>query len=149
MTTEIRIEGLDKLNAKLTRLAGKNWAWQALSAAGQTIMATASPYPPVPTPKNPKFYYERGLGTVYVRADGSKTVYKTSEQLSKKWYVRGRGHGVEIGNKASYAPYVQGAEQTKQHKGTGWKRLDKTAEEHIPMIKKLLKAEAERIIGGG
>ena len=141
MSTEVKIEGLDKLVKKLGQIEADKVTRQALRKAGKNIIHEASEYPTQPAPKNPKYRYIRGSGTMYVPTG---RIQKTSEVLGKKWYIKGEPRKVTVGNRASYAPYVQGEEQASLHKRTGWKRLDKTAEEQLPDIVKEIQQEIER-----
>lgn len=66
-------------------------------------------------------HYQRGLGSVYTRIGGGRTVRKTSEMLGRKWDVVQAGNGARLSNTASYAGYVHDeAYQTDFHKKRGW-----------------------------
>lgn len=91
----------------------------AVAAVTQDRLA---PYPPAPTPRNPRRFYRRGTGTVYVRVDGSESVRRTSQTLGRRWETIPRpGVGATLRNLASYSGLVHRKdEQTRQHAATGW-----------------------------
>ena len=60
--------------------------------------------------------------------------YRRTGTLGRNWTTEGPsalGNDlvVKVGNKVKYGPYVQGLQQTRQHKKTGWPRIDKTGKE--------------------
>jgi hypothetical protein len=110
-----------------------------LFAAATYIKGVISEYPPATAANLPQPYparwYERGFGTKYKTKDGTIKGNKTSEILGKRWTVKklDNGNDAEVGNNASYAPFVQDkTRQAKKHKQTGWPTVQQVAEEEGP-----------------
>lgn len=82
-----------------------------------------------PTQKNPETTYKRGYGRI-----GAKV--QTSEDLGARWTkkISLQNLTLEIGNNASYAPYVQSSElQAEFHKD--WWQTDQDAiNEYEPLM---------------
>ena len=73
-------------------------------------------------------WYQRGLGTKYIRKDGSIRVDATSEKLGGSWSERVKHMGsvwyARLDTDVSYARYVHDSEKQPQfHKGRGWQTL--------------------------
>lgn len=125
MPYAIRIEGLERAQRSLGVQIEP-----ALQAATQNIAKAIEdvilPYPPVTAandPGNPTGrWYERGKGGYYRRKDGSVVKYSESENLSAKWGIKRIGRwGAQLGNIASYAPYVHAKDkQARWMARIGW-----------------------------
>jgi hypothetical protein len=125
--TAIEITGIDAIIKALSGSLDDGMRPLLVGVAEET-RGIIAPYPPQPAPANPRSYYVRGTGTVYVRRDGSTRTTRTSETLGRRWAVRPRGAAVVLENTASYAAYVHGAQdQTRRHKAAGWKDEETTA----------------------
>ena len=97
-------------------------------AAGVYLKGVISEYPSSSSANQPKPYpgkwYERGFGTRYITKTGIMRGKRTSQTLGKRWSVKKSNAGmtVTVGNNASYAKWVQGANtQAKFHKARNWK----------------------------
>jgi len=121
--------GLDDLQRKFAAFqkeiqksfsqAGKEAGTEILKTQGlrQYPPATAANRPPAP-------FYVRGHGTEYASGENSNT----SENLGKQWYTQASGdYGTEVGNRASYAPFVHGEEQARNMATKGWRKLIEVA----------------------
>lgn len=149
----IRVDGLDRVMESLDRLSDS--VKRDITAAGQEAATEIldSPgirlYPPETEANRPPTpYYIRGRGTQ--RAGRRIPEYNDlkSEKLGTQWYVSadyGRMQTV-IGNRASYAPYVHGAEQARHMATKGWRKLLDVAMEKIEWITEIYQAWIDRII---
>lgn len=142
--SQIEIEGLDELEEKINQIEDLPFLQAYLETIGLHIQGKVNPYPPssiANSPGNPSGrWYERNFGMRSITGWSKRT----SENLSKKWYSTVKKDSIEVGNTASYAPYVQGEEkQAKIHKERGWKTLEKTVEEEVPNILDNLKEEID------
>ena len=123
MNLSVEIHGLDKLIAKYGR--GADPIIKALTRGiAEDIRARMAKYPgkvkyPIQWASDAQrrayFAKRKGMGP-YVRQSDS-----WSEDLGKAWASENRGLDAVVGNKASYAPWVQSKErQQPMHKNTGW-----------------------------
>ena len=118
----ISITGADELRMRLSRNLMPHIA-PGLFALGAEILSHLQPYPPATirnSPNNPAGrWYERGYG--YRSRTGRS--WPTSEFLGRSWSIVTPGiDRVVIGNRASYAPFVQSADYQAQVMGQiGWK----------------------------
>lgn len=146
---EINSEDLRILHERCNRLMRPDLFQDALRIIGMDIQAKTGRYPPATIandPSNPRgWWYERGFGTRF--ASGAS--YHTSEDLGKKWYTRTFPSYVEVGNTASYSPWVHGPEQARFHGERGWKKLLETATGLLPELLRKMAAQVERIWAGG
>jgi hypothetical protein len=78
--------------------------------------------------KQRRWYFAHRAGDLpYVRNSDAD-----SQRLGPSWAVEAQPFGVIVGTRATYAPYVQSAEnQQPMHEATGWKTDEKAAEELI------------------
>ncbi len=121
----VRIEGLREAQ----KLLGTN-IQPALKAATKAIavelQGKIAPYPPATeanSPSNPLGrWYERGYGPKRQRKDGTVTGRQTSQLLNRRWAIRvAGGIGHSLGNAATYAKFVHGAnDQARFHGRRGW-----------------------------
>jgi len=150
----LKVEGLDELEAVLGELNGRNVFRNFLVQGANTIVSRAGEYAPLSVANMPKAHgawYVRGTGTRYRRLDGVITERKTSENLKGQWNIKSRGGNnpsATIENRASYAAAVHGTseQQASIHAGRGWKQLQKVAEEELPKIEKNILAQIDKLL---
>ena len=133
----IEIRGLDELRAKMKRLGLKlsDYMSNAAVEASKDLLSAEGlqKYPPATSANQPPPpYYIRGVGMQYA----SKNDYK-SEKLGASFTVKKIGYGAVIGNTASYAPHVIGANQSGRMKKIGWKNIVEWAASQVNNIKKI------------
>ena len=132
----IEIRGLNELRAKMKKLGLKlsDYMSSAAVEASKDLLNTEGlqRYPPE-TQANlpPPPYYIRGVGMQYA----TKNNYK-SEKMGASFTVKKIGYGAVIGNTASYAPHVIGANQSGRMKKIGWKNIIEWAASQVNNIKK-------------
>ena len=121
-------------------------------AAGIYLKGVISEYPGSSSANSPKPYpgrwYERGYGTRYVRKSGGVGGRRTSQTLGKRWSVKKENAGmtVIVGNNASYAKWVQGANtQARFHKARNWKTTqdvaDKESKKAVSIVMDFVRAK--------
>lgn len=143
----LNIKGMPELLRKLGKVKAAPWLREMLRVSALVIENKVARYPPAPVPKHPNRWYERGLGSHYRRKDGGISTYKTSEMLGRMWYATVSGFSAKVGNRAGYAPWVQGRDtQTAQHKQTGWVTLEDVAEQELPELEKRIQHEVDRLL---
>jgi hypothetical protein len=145
----IKIEHAEELTAAFRQFPeqANKYLAQAGKEAGSRIIlpteglkrypsATGANSPPTP-------YYVRGVGMQYMRGNNNK-----SERYGTKFYVSSTRPGVtEIGNVASYAPYLADEELQAQAMGAkGWRKLQEVAEEKIDEITEVYNLWVEKLI---
>ena len=151
----ITIKGLDKLEARLGKI--KPGVIAGIKAGALHIEGKVKKYPKATAANMPKQYspgawntwYERGWGTKWATREGWHG-NKSSEQLGQKWTTKISNGGLtaRIGNNASYAPYVHGAEtQSQALKRIGWKTDEEIADSEAPRIEKFIIEQIERSLG--
>lgn len=155
----VQIEGLDKVLKKLDTKKYAGPLKAMLLAGGQLIKNAVATYPPETEANQPRspgtvfsikgrravnHWYVRGLGTVTT----SGKVYKTSEDLGNSWTLAQRESGrvVEVGNRVSYGPVVQGSRQAGFHAARGWKTIFQVAKEQAPIIGKMMWVTIQRLL---
>lgn len=135
----VEIRGLDKAMRKLEKIDSGALRRPMTKAVAHLHDAIAK-YPPATSANSPPgnngySWYERGFGTRTITG----LAFPTSETLGRRWTTEvtdGGRRGV-VGNNASYAPEVQGADQQKAfHARNGWKTDATVAEQ-----------EADRVVG--
>lgn len=90
-----------------------------------------------------------GRGGVY----GYKLI-RSSQDLGKHWAtpdvktieVKDNALVGTLGNAVTYAPYVQGRKQTKQHARTGWVMVDTALEQAIPDIEAAFAEAVDKLL---
>lgn len=149
----VTLEGLAEALGKLDRATLGNVTASALKKFANEIKLRAVIYPPegpwcAPGPY-PHRWYQRHFGPRWSRKDGTIGGRNTSERMQLGWVVEPRSQvEVVVGNRASYSPYVVGAEQTAVHAAHGWKRVDKIAEEQYPLWTEIFGHEFAQACGG-
>lgn len=91
------------------------------------LHARVAPYPPSTEANRAakgKTHYQRGLGSVYTRKSGGRTVRRTSEMASRKWQMSVQGTTARLWNTASYSGYLwDKTYQPSYHAARGWKTV--------------------------
>lgn len=140
----MRIEGLAALQTRFKGVNFKPALRTATRAIALEIQGIVAPYPPetaanmkpgwfvIGGGKRGNRWYERGYGTKWLRRDGSEGGRKTSQMLNRQWNVQRHGDiGAVLGNKASYSPFVHGADQQASfHAAHNW-RTDEAGVKHV------------------
>jgi len=145
---EWKSEDLARLHRTLERLELKHWWPKAADAIGLEVRGVMAKYPPTgPYNRPPYPYYQRGYGTVYAPAEGSRARRgrQTSQKMNLRWYHTVYPDYLVIGNDATYAPYIHGAEQVWWAPRHGWRKLLDVAKNLVPHIIKKLEAQAVKI----
>jgi hypothetical protein len=106
----ITIKGVNKLQRKLGKVASINVLRDPMERSVKRIQRDMADYPP------------QRAGSRYIRGYGMEGGPRTSERLGQKWTTRVRrsGNGLigKVGNKVSYAPWVQSERfQAWMHRG--------------------------------
>lgn len=115
-----------------------------LAGAGH-VKKVIAVYPPqtdgnMPGPY-PKRWYVRGYGPHWALKGGGINREKTSEQLGQRWTYRPTNDGLSavVGNNASYAEEVQGAQKQKAvHARHGWLTDETVAEQEADNVRDLV-----------
>lgn len=146
MQLKIELKGLDKVQqalrtmgeraAKYLQAAGAEASEEIIQAPGLATYPAEGPGNQPPTP-----YYSRGKGMEYKRGNDGR-----SEKLGTQFTVDYQSSGVTIGNRASYAPYVIGEEQTRAMANIGWRRLIDVAREKMPRIVAIYQGWVDKLI---
>lgn len=164
--TNIRIEGLDELIAKINTLEQLKGLASVMKAAALHVKGKIAQYPPRSHAKNPALYgksaraakMRRGffakLKSGEIEVPYRRGVSPGSERLGAKWTVRatgGTGAGMHlqqtIGNNVSYGPLVQSDKrQTAMHAAGGWKTVEQVAHEERGAVVRKVRQELERIL---
>jgi hypothetical protein len=146
------IKGLDELVRKLKTFEDLQKLRPAMMAGALHVKGKIAQYPPFSAanvePSHGR-WYKRGWGSKYKRLDGKVTGKKTSETLGRRWTVANRDRGLTkvIGNKASYARYVQSEEeQAGFHGDRGWKTDAQVIKEEQEAVLNFVKKEVDKIL---
>lgn len=119
------------------------------------LHARIAPYPPASSANSAApgtTHYQRGLGSVYTRKNGGKTVRRTSEMANRKWQMSVQGTTVILSNTASYYAYLwDKAYQPAFHAQRGWKTFQEEWEKmHTDgTIEKIIREVMAGAIRGG
>lgn len=155
MSLHLRIEGADALIRKLGKLEAGKVLKPVIRAAAADLRGRIAQYPPASEANQPKPYpgrwYERGYGTRWARKSGGIGGRQTSQTLGRSWTHRVERSGLRglVGTGATYAPYVQDAEQQASiHKARGWKTVQQVLKEHAPRIMAQISAAIRRALAG-
>lgn len=175
---QITVSGAGIPREKLEKAAGKivAGARQALYKNALVAQRSLATYPPQPSRTRAQTFntYVRGVGSFPKSAFNTATgktrpgarkgrygaVRYTSQRLGTQWYV---AHGIDrneasvvIGNRATYAPFVQARDgvggnaklhQQLYHRATGWLTLEDALERQMPQIKADIRAAIRDITG--
>jgi len=117
--------------------AGKD----GLYAGGEEVLSYISEYPPISEANMvgpyPKRWYTRGIGPHWALKGGGFNFRKTSQIMADRWSIERRNDGSEVivGNNATYAPFVHGADkQPLFHAKRGWRTDEQTVELMRPVV---------------
>ena len=147
----IEVEGAEQLIAKLTTVQQFNKVKAAVSQEGTMLAGKLKHYPrKVPTP-NPLIKandrVRRGFFW-HLKHGNINTPYKRSGDLRKHWTATSSlgGWTATISNPLSYAPLVQGENQTYGHGASGWLTVSAAEKKYAPKIKlRIMKAIEEEL----
>lgn len=142
----IEVKGLTELKTKLAQVGKKLSSYMSAAAveASKDLLAHQGlqKYPPEGAGNQPPTpYYIRGRGMQYK----SHNDYR-SEKLGASFTIQKISYGAKIGNNASYAPYVVGADQSSRMKAIGWLNIVEFAKQQIGAIKKTFDAWVAKAI---
>ena len=141
MPDDIDTSGLDNLQRAMSQLTGplldkfKSRATYYVAVALKGVMnkAPAGHHTPViwPSEKARRYYFamrrKAGLDPRYKRESDPM-----SQQIQKSWAISRAPESATLGNRATYAPYVQSSQyQTEQHATTGWMTDEQAAEKVV------------------
>lgn len=138
----IEIKGLDKLFAKLDRVAATATLDPPMQRAVLRLEAYMKVYPPAPS------------GSRYIRGYGMKGGKRTSEKYGQRWTHKvdpapGGGLIGRVGNNASYGPLVGSAKfQAKIHKRTGWRTDEQAVKDNEAAIVADFQAAIDKALQG-
>lgn len=145
----IQVEGLEELQKALKKFptqTKKHTQAAANEAIKRVILPTQGlqKYPPM-TAANapPEPYYIRGRGTQTLKGNKGN-----SQRLGTQWYTKAQGTGVELGNRATYAPFVHGEEQARAMERIGWRKLIDVINDKMPAIVKVYQAWVDKLLKG-
>lgn len=154
----IRLEGVDDLLARVTKLAQLRQLQAAVKAAATHVKGKAAQYPSgnqhrqqdfVSAKQRRGFFAKLRKGEIEVPY--RRGVSPNSETLGRKWAITTSNNGLTatVGNNVSYGPLVQGpGTQTRYHATTGWKTTDEIADAERQIVVEFLEQELERIVDG-
>jgi len=158
MKYRIDIEGREEIERKLGKLLAWNLFREAAVLSAKHIEGKVRVYPQAGPGNKPRkyspgagwgnFWYERGFGSRWARADGSVGSRATSETLGKSWTVQPGRVSATLGTNVSYARFVQGPWQTVYHARRGWGRVDKVIEQESITIVKIYTRQIDRALRG-
>ncbi len=136
----VEIRGLKELDAKLKKLGMSlnKYASQGMVQASKDILKTEGlkKYPPITDAnKPPTPWYHRGIGMQYKSHNDGR-----SERYGTQWHTEKVSWGAKVSNRASYAPYLAGDEQSHVMAAIGWRKLKDVAKEKTRVIKDALNA---------
>lgn len=125
LTIDIDDEGMRKTMA---RLGSPELTKLLAMALRSEIHSRVAPYPPSSDANKKskgKTHYQRGLGSVYTRKRGGRTVRRTSEMAGRKWQMSVHGVTAILRNTASYSGYLWSeAYQPRFHAQRGWQTFE-------------------------
>jgi len=151
MNYVIDVKGIEPILAKLEQVKGLKFLKGVMGAALSDVKNWIAVYPPESEANMPgRRWYQRGYGQRWYRKDGTMGGMKTSQQLGQSWAykVDQDGMGGVVGNKVTYAPFVQGPKQALFHKGRGWRTIEQAVVEVGPKVIDKIKAQIQAWIGG-
>lgn len=148
--TYIRVEGIEKLLAGLTKLEQMQRVKDEVQAGGILLQSKLQHYPKKAKVGNPLIRSNDRVrrGFFYYLKHGNISVpYNRSYTLQSKWTSQPRKGGWEavVGNKApDYKHLVQGSRQTFQHRASGWLTVAGAVETYGPQIQARIRAALEK-----
>lgn len=152
VTFETRVEGLDKWINRLEKAGDMGALKGTMQTATEMLRDEIAPYPKASDANSPTQgrWYERGYGPRWRRIDGSVGGRRTSKTLGRRWTTKVTADGKEgqVGNNASYAPFVHHKpKQASFHKRRGWVSDEDAIKKAKPGILQLFKEAIERALG--
>ena len=159
MPDAIDTSGLDNLQRAMSQLTGplldkfKSKATYYVAVALQNVFQSKKPqghHTPViwPSEKARRYYFamrrKHNLPLEYTRDSDPM-----SQQMTKNWAISRAPTSATLGNRATYAPYVQSSQyQTKQHATTGWMTDEQAAEKVMAdgTVGKIVEAHINAIV---
>lgn len=91
-------------------------------------------------------WYKRGIGTQVPVRDGGYKSLDNSERYGTQFTTAANGLNVVIGNRASYAKWLGGPDQSKRMAARGWRRLSDVVVERLEEITRIYNAWIDRLI---
>jgi hypothetical protein len=164
MTVTIEIKGTERVRAKLNDVQNRTYMMGAMVAATSLVKDWVAEYPAASEANQPRSFnsyygltsqrpmnrwYERGFGTRWARKNGSVGGTRTSETLGRSWTTRIEERGMRgvVGTKASYAPFVQDAEeQARFHAERGWRTVQDAVKEKKDAVVRIVQDAVHRIM---
>lgn len=160
-----------RVTMQFSKLQDTSFLKEAMTEALTVVKQEASRFPPQPSrtrapsgsfntwvrevgqlPRS-AFGVSRKTGKVTIRRSG-KRIYRVSEKLIQKWKTAtpqiriGAGYIVgRVTNAASYGKWVQGEQQSKWHKATGWKTTSQIAQSQAGRIMAIFAAMLKKKFG--
>lgn len=158
-TIHIEVKGLKELQAaiaKFPRMVEIYMGKAGQEAADRVILNTAGlrKYPPdaarAPQAQNwtdkQRRYFFWALRQGIIEVPYRRTLSPGSENFGKQWYVKRKGFSTEIGNRASYAHWLSGDDQSAYQAARGWRKLLDVANEKLPQITKVYNAWVAKLL---
>lgn len=145
----VQIRGLDELQKKFDALGKAGALKRPMTKAVAHLHREIAVYPPsssANSPANGYSWYERGFGT----RTRTGRAWPTSETLGRRWTheVSADGKRGEVGNNASYGPFVQSEErQASFHKRRGWLTDEKVADKEAATVVGFFDDEIKQLLG--
>lgn len=136
---DIVIEGLDKLEAKLGRLATVSFLAPLMARSLARLQAFLATYP-APRPQAQPFKSEKQRRWFFWALDeGMITVpYHRTGLLGRAWQMRVENTGAQmigvLSNPTPYGPFVQSPKQAAYHAGN-WQTTDDAVKKLAPTIR--------------
>ena len=91
-------------------------------------------------------YYVRGRGMFSPTRGGGYNFTGSSERFGTQWYILKIPGGVQIGNRASYAPFLAGDNQAGAMGQIGWRKLTEVAGEKLPEVTRIYEAWVDKLL---
>ena len=130
--TVSRVEGLDRLMRKFTKMADANLAHKAVLMYAKDVESEVTPYPPETEANQPPTpYYDRGVGMVT-----GTSAHRTSEDMLHKWMVHDTSP-ILLENTASYSGWLSGLHQVAWAGARGWKVAKVLAVQNLGRLKRI------------
>lgn len=146
---KVTVRGVDEVMEKLRRVGAPGAFRRPMTKAVAHLHREIAVYPPSSTansPANGYSWYERGFGT----KTRTGRAWPTSETLGRRWTheVSADGKRGEVGNNASYGPFVQSEErQASFHKRRGWVTDAQVAEKEAKKVVGFFDDEIKQLLG--
>lgn len=160
MSLTVQVEGIERIGKGLRKFGREIKLGLQGAAAEAAVLVVSSKglmnYPPATEANMPgryslktkqrMAYYRRGEGTQVPTKGGGYRSLGNSERYGSQFYYRRTGYGTVIGNRASYAPWLAGENQSKAMEKIGWRKLIDVAQEKLPQIVEIYNRWVARIL---